>query len=140
MPIVKEVIVDDALITEIDEFVGDAVYAAQWGVEAPKDQPWNFCETYCAFFQTCRGSETRAEGLIEDEEAHVALKVFLEARETAKQADVRKKMAGEVLGRYSGVILADDGPYEVSQTIVAGGSNVAYVTKDSVRLNVRAKK
>jgi len=140
MPHVKEVIVDDALIAEIDDFVGDAVYAAQYGVEAPKDQPYNFCETYCAFFSTCRGAETRAEGLIEDEEAHVALKVFLEAREAAKQADVRKKMAGEVLGRYSGVILGDDGAYEVSQTLVAGGSNVSYVTKDSVRLNVRAKK
>lgn len=140
MPHVKEVVVDDALITEIDEFVGDAVYAAQYGVEAPKDQPWNFCETYCAFFSTCRGAETRAEGLIEDEEAHVALKVFLEARDTAKQADVRKKMASEVLGRHKGVILADDGAYEVSQTLVAGGSTVSYVTKDSARLNVRKKK
>jgi hypothetical protein len=139
MPYVVEVVVDDALITEIDEFVGDGVYAAQYGVEAPKDQPWNFCETYCAFFSTCRGSETRAEGLIEDEEAHVALKVFVEARETAKQAEERKKMAGEVLSRYSGVIVADDGPYEVSQTIVAGGSTVSYVTKDSARLNVRKK-
>lgn len=139
MPHVKEVIVDDALITEIDEFVGDAVYAAQYGVEAPKDQPWNFCETYCAFFSTCRGSETRAEGLIEDEEAHVALKVFVEARDAAKQAEGRKKMAGEVLSRYSGVIVADDGPWEVSQTIVGGGSTVSYVTKDSVRLNVRKK-
>jgi hypothetical protein len=140
MPHVVEVVVDDALITEIDEFVGDGVYAAQYGVEAPKDQPWNFCESYCGFFSTCRGSETRAEGLIEDEEAHVALKVFLEARDTAKQADERKKMAGEVLGRYQGVIVADDGPWEVSQTLVAGGSNVSYVTKDSSRLNVRKKK
>lgn len=139
MPYVVEVVVDDALINEIDEFVGDGIYAAVNGVEAPKDQPYNFCETYCAFFQSCRGGETYAEGIIEDEEAHVALKMFVEARETAKNAESRKKMAGEVLGRYSGVIVADDGPYEVSQTLVAGGSTVNYVTKDSSRLNVRKK-
>ena len=68
----------------------------------------------------------RAEGVIEDEEAHVALKLFVEARETAKQAEARKKAAGEVLGRYNGVILSDDGPWEVSQTLVAGGSTVSY--------------
>ena len=131
--------VDEALIKEIDDFVDDGVYAATYGVEAPKDQPWNFCETYCAFFSTCRGNEVRAEGVIEDEEAHVALKLFVEARETAKQAEARKKAAGEVLGRYNGVILNDDGPWEVSQTLVAGGSPVSYITKDSTRLNVRKK-
>lgn len=142
MPVTHEVVLDAALIEEIDEWIADANYAVINGVEAPKDQPYEFCEAYCAFFTTCRGGESLAEGLISDEDAALALKVHIEAAAEEKAAKARKEQAKKVLAPFAangGYIVSDDGVYELSQTII-GASTYTVDRKESVRMNLRKKK
>ena len=137
-PHVVEVVVDDTLIAEIESFMGDAIYAAKYNVEAEWDQEQGFCENYCQFYTSCRGKQTLAEGVIESEEAKVALKVYLEAKDTEKSATGRKKEASEVLKNYSGIVIGDEGPFEVSQTTITG-SSYTVDRQPYDRLNVRKK-
>lgn len=141
-PCVIEVEVDDALYVEIDDWIEDAMYAVQYDVEAPKDQPYNFCEAACPFFSTCRGGETLAEGLIEDEEAAAALKARIAAMAEIKRNESIKESADTVLRPYAetgGYIVTDDGPYELSTTVI-GASSFTVDRKESVRMNVRKKR
>lgn len=142
VPVVQEVTVDDATYAEIDDWIDDANYAVLHNVEAPQDQPYDFCANYCNFFTACRGNESLAEGLIEDEDAKLALKVHLQAKADKADAEKRKKDADAALRPYAargGYIVADDGPYELSETII-GASSYTVDRKESVRMNVRKKK
>lgn len=135
-----EVVVTDDLIAEIDEFVDDAIYAFVHNVEAPKDRQYNFCESYCSKFRSCRERDTLEEGIVQSEEAALALKVHLEAKETIKEATARKKEADDELRKHSGVILSDDGAYEISKTIIGAATIPESYRRESERLNVRKKR
>ena len=139
LPVVQEVVCDDALYAEIDDWIDDALYAVKYDVEPHRDQQYDFCANYCEFFTHCRGTETLATGLIEDEAVSQALKVYLEAGAVAKQAELDRKTASAILGSVSGRVQGDDGLYEVSQTWVNG---TTYTTERSgySRLGVRKVK
>jgi hypothetical protein len=141
--VVHEVVVDQALMEEIDAFVEDPLYAIAnlLGPDAvPKDKPREFCERYCTFFETCRGGETRAEGLIENEEVSLAVKVYNEGRNLATTGDKMKKTASAVLKTVAGRVMTEDGIYEISQTEIQGTQIPASYRRGYSRLNVKAVK
>jgi len=137
-----EVIVNEFTYQEIDEWIGEAMYSVEHDLPAPKDQEYNFCESYCRFFSTCRGGESFAEGVIEDPEAASALTMRIESMAVIKEATARKDQADAVLKEHAitgGLILSDVGPYEISRTLVNGG-HVSFDKADYYRLNVRKQK
>lgn len=136
IPVVHEVIVDEHLFAEIDEWIDDALYAVKTDTEPPRDQQYDWCVNYCEFFTHCRGKETYAEGLIEDEEVKQAVKVYRESQAIAKQADIDKKTAQAILGSVQGRVMTDTGLVEVSQTWI-NGSKYEVDRKGYSRLNVK---
>lgn len=138
--VVIEVDCSDAAITEVDEFVGDAIYAYQHSTEAPKDMEYHWCERFCEFFSSCRGVESRAPGVIQDPEVKTALEVRLEQAAIISKAKKLKAEADERLRSVEGVVLRDDGSaYEVSQTEVQG-SDIAYFRRPYMSLSVRKQR
>lgn len=133
-----EVVLTDQAIEEVDNFVSDAIYGAMHNVDVPRDREYGYCEQFCSKFLSCRGTESLAAGVIENEEAALALKVYLEAKETATAAEKRKKEASAILGTVEGVILSDEGPYEISKTFI-NGSSYSVERAGYERLNVRKK-
>lgn len=47
-----EVIVNEFTYQEIDEWIGEAMYSVEHDLPAPKDQEYNFCESYCLAAET----------------------------------------------------------------------------------------
>ena len=101
---VVEVVVDDALIEEIDDWVGDALYAHLHNEEAPRDKPFDWCVRFCPFFSTCRGDSIVASSVIEDEETTLAAKMYLETSEEIKSLEKRKEQAKAALVGREGAI------------------------------------
>lgn len=133
-PFVKEVTVDQALIAEIDEWLGDVIYAVRNGEEASRDRPYEFCEVACPFFFNCRGSdEFHAQGLITDEEALTAIKVYQEAAAAEKAAKKAKDEAKAALAGISG----SNGEVVLSWTQVNESQIESYTRAGYTRLNMR---
>lgn len=143
VPVTYEVVVDENVYQEIEDFINDALYAVVNDVEAPKDKEWDFCSRYCPFFSTCRGGDTLASGLIEDEGAALALKHRIEAMAVIKEQEALKKEADNTLRAYAekgGYIVTDEGPYELSLTYVNPTHIKAHDKAGYDRMNVRKKK
>lgn len=141
--VVHEVVVDQALMEEIDSFVEDPLYAIAnlLGPESvPKDRPREYCERYCTFFDVCRGGETRAEGLIENEEVSLAVKVYTEGADMERSGKRMKDNAKKLLNTVQGRVMTASGMFEVSQTEVNGTEIPATYRRGYTRLNVKKVK
>ncbi len=142
IPKAIEVVVDEWLYVEIDEWIDEAMYAVENQLDAPRDMEWPFCESSCPFFLTCRAGQSFSEGLIEGEEVQMALKEHLQAKADAKDAADRKKEADAILKMYAekgGMVASGDDTYELSLTQINGGP-VAYDQKPYTRMNVRKRR
>lgn len=142
IPVTEEVLVDEWLYQEIEDWIGDAMYGVVNDVEVQKDKEYEWCSRFCPFFSSCRGGDSLASGLIEDEDAQAALKLHLVAKQKEKEAKQEKEAAKKVLMPYAqkgGYIISDEGPFEISTTII-GASSYMVDRAESERMNVRPKK
>jgi len=136
-PKVIEVPTREEYITEIDEWVGDAVYAVKAGEEASKDRPVPWCVAACPYAWDCRAGDTLANGnLIEDETQLRAVKAYIEGKELEKRSKDLIDAAKDALEDVSGT--TPDG-FVVAHTVIAGAT---YTTtrQPGVRLSIRRLK
>lgn len=93
---------DPHLLDPINEWVNDVLYAIQYDEEASRDKPREFCWAACPYVRSCRGTDTDVTGLIEDEDAILATKAYLDAARRAKEAERDRKTAAAALVGVSG--------------------------------------
>jgi hypothetical protein len=93
---------DPHLLDPINEWVNDVLYAIQYNEEASRDRPREWCYSACPYARSCRGMDTDVSGLIESEEAVLAVKSYLDAARRAKEADRDKKTAAAALAGVNG--------------------------------------
>lgn len=94
---------DPAVIAEIEQWIGDVLYAVAHGEEASRDQPRSWCERCCPFYTGCRlGDYAPSDGRITDQEALTAVDVYLEAAAAEKAAKAAKKSAKATLKNVNG--------------------------------------
>lgn len=91
-----------AVIAEMDDWLGDVIYAVENNEFASRDKPRSWCEVCCPFFTACRGGDTDVTGLIEEEAQEEAVALYVDARERAKQAEKDKRAAKAILEGVSG--------------------------------------
>lgn len=83
---------DMDVIAEVEERVGEAKYAALWGEEAPRDEPYMICKDYCEFFDFCRGGE-QPQGLIDHPVQVRAVDRYLEGARLEREGKALKASA-----------------------------------------------
>ncbi len=83
---------DMAVIEEMEERISEAEHAALWGTEAPKDEPYNICESFCEFFQHCRG-DWQPQGLIDHPDHIAAVERYRKGQALEKEGKALKKSA-----------------------------------------------
>ena len=133
-PVVREVVVDDEIITEIDEFIGDAIYAVMHDEEAARDRPYNMCEVVCPFFSRCRGADDyQAGGLIEDFVTLGAVNGYVKGLEMEKQGKRLKEDAKAALVGAAG----STGTHVVSWSKVGPTDIAAGTRRGYDRLSIR---
>lgn len=126
---------DMDVIHEMEERVAEAEYAAVFGTEAPRDQPYNLCEQFCEFVRTCRG-DWQPEGLI-DHPAHLAaVDRYLEGKELEKRGKALRESAKKDLQGVQG----STGYATVRKVVVNGGWVEGFQRKASERIDVRKVK
>jgi hypothetical protein len=126
---------DHTLTDEIDSWVQDVVYAVTNNEDASRDIPAAVCEKICSHFTACRGELETYDGgdIITDNETLTAIEMYVEARETAKQAEQEKKEAQLRLQGING----SNGSHQVRWVEVAP-TNVNSFQKDGyMRLDIR---
>src|SRR5690606_10714586 len=134
-PLVHTVTVDDALLLEIDEWIGDTIYAAQHNEEAPRDMPFDWCRKSCPFFLSCRGDTILGSGLIEDPEVVRAAEVYMEASKKIRELELARGQARNVLEGESGTIPRLG--ISVSWTEINASEPFTVIRKPYRKINIR---
>lgn len=97
------------VIAAAGDWLSTVVYSFKMGVEAPKEPPRHFCESWCEFYANCRALDTDAEGIIEDPIALQAISLYQEGgrmeREGKKMKDQAKTELVGVQGSNGEVVL-----------------------------------
>jgi hypothetical protein len=126
---------DPTLTVRIDDWIGDVIYAVRENEDAPRDIPAAVCERICSHFSACRGGlETHESGeRIEDPELVKAVQLYVEARETAKEADALKKAAQNKLTGVNGTT----GDYQVRWVEVGPSVVNAFEKQGFMRMDIR---
>lgn len=80
---------DPTLTDEIDEWIGDVVYAVKTGEDASRDVVSVICSRICSHFTACRGGLEVHEGneLITDEDRLHAVEMVVESKVLKKKAE-----------------------------------------------------
>lgn len=119
------------VIDQINEWMNDVLYAHVNGEDAPRDLPRDFCWKYCEYAETCRGSDTDTQGLIEDPEQLQLIAEYKEA--SAIETEMKKKKA-----KLAPMITAEGstGQYNVRRIWVNEGE-VSYHRPGSYKLDIR---
>jgi hypothetical protein len=109
-----------AVVAEATEWLDQVVYSWQQGETAAKEPPRELC-AYCGFFESCRGMEPGAEGLLTAPEVLTAIDLQVEANALERQAKRLKAQAKDALQGVSG----NTGKYAVKWVHVAG-TDISY--------------
>lgn len=123
---------DEAMLEEIDDWIGDVIYAVTHDEDGSRDKEREFCQNYCEYFTVCRGTDTDAEGLIQDPEALGALETYLEGLKLASEGERMKKSAKDILSKING----STGTHLVRPVIVEGTFIEGYFRKGYTKLSV----
>lgn len=101
-PLVLVEELDPMLDDEIDQWIGDVIYAVKHNEDASRDIPSAVCERICSHFTACRGALENHDGgeFITDSELLAAVDMYTEARNMEKTA---KQMKDEASSRLAGV-------------------------------------
>ena len=126
---------DPTLTDEIDSWVTDVMYAVKQGEDASRDIPSAVCERICSHFTACRGALDIHDGgeQITDPDLLAAIRMYVEARDTAKVADQMKKEASAMLAGVNG----SDGSWQVRWVEVQPTRVEAFDKQGYTRLDVR---
>lgn len=108
-------------INTIDDWVNDVTYAVLNGEEGSKDQPREWCASYCEYFTVCRGNDTNVQGLIEDPEIIAAIDAYKEGGALESRGKKMKDAVKPILANVNG----STGTWSIKQTEV-GATHVAY--------------
>lgn len=134
-PVVISGTLDMDVIREMEERIAEAEYAALFGEEAPRDEPYAMCEQFCEYFTACRG-DWQPPGLITEPEVVSAADRYLEGAEMEKRGKRLKTEAKAVLKGSEG----STGTAIVRWLTVNGGRVEAFERKPSERVDVRRVK
>lgn len=134
-PVVLSGTLDMDVIDRMEERISEAEYAALWGEEAPRDEPYAMCEQFCEFFQVCRG-DWQPPGLLTEPAVVSAADRYLEGQELVKRGERLKKEAKQALKGAEG----STGTAVVRWVKINGGRVEAFDRKPSIRLDVRPVK
>lgn len=92
-----------AIVALADQFVQDAVYAAEHGEDAWRDQPRPWCQRFCPWFTHCRGEDrTDAANAILDPHVAQAATQYLAAQEQEREAKQLRDALRPMLTGVSG--------------------------------------
>ena len=126
---------DPTLTDQVDTWITDVVYAVQHDEEASKDIAPAVCEQICEFFTVCRGSmpDTHDPMLILDGEQKDAIRMYVEARDMAKEADKMKRAAQAHLVGVEG----SDGEWQVRWTHIPESEVASFRKNGYDRMDIR---
>jgi len=126
---------DPADVQEIDDWVGDVIYAAANGEDASRDMPREFCWKYCEYATVCRGTDTDVQGLITDPVTATAVDMY---REGLDMETAGKKLKEQAKREIPGGISGSTGKNSVRWIHVNESSIKAGTRKAYDRLEVKA--
>lgn len=134
-PIVLVEEFDPTLTNEIDSWVQDVIYAVKNGEDASRDVPAAVCERICSHFTACRGALEVHDGAepITDPELVAAVRMYVEARETASAAEKAKKEAQQRLLGING----STGDYNVRWVEVQPTTVQSFEKQGYLRMDIR---
>lgn len=125
---------DPSLTDEIDQWIGDVIYAIQHREDASRDIAAPVCEKICEFYTVCRGGLPMGEpSLITDDETKQAIRLYVEAQEMETQAKRMKSQAKVALNGING----SDGEFTVRWTLTNGADVPGYYREPGLRIDVR---
>jgi len=134
-PLVTIEEIDYTLTDEINSWITDVIYAVENKEDASRDIASAVCEKICSYFTACRGGLEVHEGgeIITDEETLTALEMYVEARETVKEAEQQKKEASARLYGING----SNGTHQVRWVEVSPTTVNSFQKDGYMRLDVR---
>jgi hypothetical protein len=126
---------DPEITTQIEARLEDAMYAAEHDLSsAPRDEPYPFCASFCAFFNACRGGdEHQSGGLITDQGLLDAEAQYREGKALEKEGKALAKAAADKLAGVYG----STGKHTVTWTEVPATFINGYTRKTYTRIDVR---
>ena len=129
---------EDHLTFEIDNWIGDVIYAVENGEDSARDVAAPQCAQICEFFTICRGGTlpSNESQLIEGPDQIKAIDMHVEALRLEKEAKELKGAAREILDGINGT----DGRYQVRWVTVNGYEYPAGSRASSVRLDIKPVK
>ena len=129
---------DDSLTPEIDSWIQDVIYAVKNNEDASRDIASPVCEKICPFFTTCRGGLEINDGgeFITDEDTINAVEMYVEARETERQALQAKKEAQRMLSGINGTT----GTWDIRWTEVAPAVVQSFEKAGYMRMDIRKRR
>lgn len=120
------------VITFIEQWMSDVLYAVRTQEDAPRDMPRDWCHRYCEYATVCRGLDTDVTGLIEDPELVQKIELYRDAQMKETEAKKAKALLAKDLVGVEG----STGKHIIKQLWVDGGE-VAYTRKGAYRLDIR---
>ena len=120
------------VVTFINEWVNDVIYAVLRNEDAEREMPRDWCFNWCEYATICRGTDTDVSGLIEDPEVIQAATLY---RQYTKEETAAKK-AKELLKPMLEGVNGSTGTYLVRNTVV-DGADIAYTRKPYTKIEVR---
>ena len=123
------------LTDEIDQWVGDVIYAVKHSEDASRDIPAAVCERICSHFTACRGALEINEGgePITDTTLVSAVDMYVEARSMEKTAKQMKEEAATMLAGVNG----STGSWQVRWVDVQPSRVEAFDKQGYSRLDIR---
>lgn len=125
-------IYSEDVVTFINEWVNDVIYAVLRNEDAEREMPRDWCFNWCEYATICRGTDTDVSGLIEDPEVIQAATLY---RQYTKEETAAKK-AKELLKPKLEGVNGSTGTLLVRNTFI-DGSDVAYSRKPYTKIEVR---
>lgn len=122
----------DNVVTFINEWVNDVIYAVLHNQDAEREMPRDWCANWCEYYSVCRGTDTDVSGLIEDPEVIQAATLY---RHYTKQETAAKKAKDLLKPKLEGVS-GSTGTLLVRNTVIEG-SEVSYFRAGYTKIEVR---
>jgi hypothetical protein len=120
------------VVTFINEWVNDVIYAQLTGTDAEKEMPRDWCANWCEYYSVCRAGDTDVEGLIEDPEVIEAATLYRQYTKEATEAEKKKDLLKPKLQGING----STGTLLVRNTVI-DGSDISYYRKPYTKIEVR---
>ena len=98
---------DPTILQQAEQWMEDVIYAVQHGEETSRDMPRSWCWEVCPRATACRGFDTDAQGVIEQQHLIDAVETHKVATATVKAAKNDLDSAKSVLANVAGVAGAD---------------------------------